>query len=185
MVDTHDKHWGISTGGRDDHSLGTTFQVSLRRDPRKCSHRTYNQRHNYMRYSRTYKSEYMFTYRGLLSGGKDTSGFHNILSTSITPLNVSWVPPERMGGKGGKPKINQTQDVQNSTCPNMNSLAENCDGMSINDQFATFSLDLPLVPSMSGVILEHVHLSRFKKNTTLWSRTRENLNCIKMLESFK
>lgn len=29
MVDTHDEHGGISTGCRDDHSLGTTLQVSL------------------------------------------------------------------------------------------------------------------------------------------------------------
>lgn len=33
MVDTHDKHWGISTGSWDDDSLSTTFQVSLKRDP--------------------------------------------------------------------------------------------------------------------------------------------------------
>lgn len=30
MVDAHDKHGGIGTGCRDDHSLGTTLQVSLR-----------------------------------------------------------------------------------------------------------------------------------------------------------
>lgn len=41
----------------------------------------------------------------------------------------------------------------------INSLAENCDGMSINDQLATLSLDLSLKPTMGGVILEHVHLS--------------------------
>lgn len=29
MVDTHDKHGSISTGGRDDDSLGTALQVSL------------------------------------------------------------------------------------------------------------------------------------------------------------
>lgn len=31
VVDTHDKHWSISTGGRNDDSLGTTFQMSLMR----------------------------------------------------------------------------------------------------------------------------------------------------------
>lgn len=30
MVDAHDEHGGIGTGCRDDHSLGTTLQVSLR-----------------------------------------------------------------------------------------------------------------------------------------------------------
>lgn len=29
MVDAHDKHRGICTGGRDDNSLGTTLKVSL------------------------------------------------------------------------------------------------------------------------------------------------------------
>lgn len=41
-----------------------------------------------------------------------------------------------------------------------NSLAENADDMSINDQLATLSLDLPLEPSMGGVILEHIYLSK-------------------------
>lgn len=31
MVDTHDKHGSVSTGGRDDDSLGTALQVSLQR----------------------------------------------------------------------------------------------------------------------------------------------------------
>lgn len=29
VVDTHDEHGGISTGGRDDDFLGTALQVSL------------------------------------------------------------------------------------------------------------------------------------------------------------
>lgn len=29
MVDAHDKHGGICTGGRDDDSLGTALKVSL------------------------------------------------------------------------------------------------------------------------------------------------------------
>lgn len=32
MVDTHHEHGSISRGGRDDHTLGTTLQVSLERE---------------------------------------------------------------------------------------------------------------------------------------------------------
>lgn len=32
MVDTHNKHWGISTRGRDDDPLGTTLQVRLQKN---------------------------------------------------------------------------------------------------------------------------------------------------------
>lgn len=34
------------------------------------------------------------TYGGLLDGGEHTSGLNHILGTSLTPFNVSGVPPE-------------------------------------------------------------------------------------------
>lgn len=40
----------------------------------------------------------------------------------------------------------------------MNSLVENGDGMSIDDQLATLSLHLALEAAVGGVILEHVDL---------------------------
>ena len=35
----------------------------------------------------------MSTYGSLLNGGEHASGLHNILGTSITPFDVSGVPP--------------------------------------------------------------------------------------------
>lgn len=39
------------------------------------------------------------TYGGLLDGGEHTSGLNHILGTSLTPFNVSRVPPENRESK--------------------------------------------------------------------------------------
>ena len=62
-----------------------------------------------------------------LHGGKDTSGFHNILSTSIIPFDVGGI-----------------------------SLLEDGDGLSIDDKLLVFSLDCVFELAMSRIILEHV-----------------------------
>lgn len=85
MVDTHDKHRGICTGGRDDDSLGTTLNVSLAGESKgsdgKCTV--------------VFMTDVMTTttYRSLLNGGENTSRLHNICSTCIAPFNVGWIPP--------------------------------------------------------------------------------------------
>ena len=63
----------------------------------------------------------------LLHGGKDTSGFHNILSTSIIPFDVGGI-----------------------------SLLEDGDGLSIDDKLPILSLDCAFEFAMSKIILEHV-----------------------------
>lgn len=45
----------------------------------------------------------------------------------------------------------------------MDSLVENGDGMSIDDQLATLGLHLTLEAAVGGVILEHVDLKGWKK----------------------
>ena len=42
------------------------------------------------------------TYWGLLNGGEDTSGFHNVVCTSLAPFDVGGVPPERRGEREGE-----------------------------------------------------------------------------------
>lgn len=92
MVDAHDKHGGISTGCRDDHPLGTTLQVSLRVSLKiALTHRRIAPRNSF--------SAEQNTYGGLLNGGKHTSGLNHILGTSLTPFNVSGVPPENKTGQ--------------------------------------------------------------------------------------
>lgn len=93
VVDTHDKHGSVSAGCRDDDSLGTTLQVSLRDGVEIIqflfctSHMAYNL---ILHSNLTWFS----TYGGLLNCCKHTSGLHHILCTSLTPFNIGGVPPE-------------------------------------------------------------------------------------------
>lgn len=43
------------------------------------------------------------TYGGLLDGGEHTSGLNHILGTSLTPFNVSGVPPGNKTGQSAWP----------------------------------------------------------------------------------
>ena len=63
----------------------------------------------------------------LLHGGEDTSGLHNILSTSITPLDVGRI-----------------------------SLLEDGDGLAIADKLPVLSLDCAFELALSGIMLEHI-----------------------------
>ena len=83
--------------------------------------------------------------RGLVDGGEDTlcrdvgqisrylyahthSGFDNVLGTDLTPLDVRGV-----------------------------TLAEDVDGLALDDQLAILGLDRALEGAVDGVVLEHVH----------------------------
>lgn len=63
----------------------------------------------------------------LLHGSEDMSGLHHILSSNITPFDVSYI-----------------------------SLLEDGDGLSIDDEFPVLSLDCAMEIAMDGIILEHV-----------------------------
>ena len=63
----------------------------------------------------------------LLHGGEDTSVLHNILSTSITPLDVGGI-----------------------------SLLEDGDGLAIADKLPVLSLDCAFELALSGIMLEHI-----------------------------
>lgn len=64
---------------------------------------------------------------GLLHGREDTSGLHNIRSTSITPFDVGGI-----------------------------SLLEDGDGLSIDDKLPVLRLDCAVELAVGGIILEHV-----------------------------
>uniref|UniRef100_A0A5F9DLP7 Uncharacterized protein n=1 Tax=Oryctolagus cuniculus TaxID=9986 RepID=A0A5F9DLP7_RABIT len=64
---------------------------------------------------------------GLLHGGEDASGFHHVLGTSITPLDVGGI-----------------------------SLLEDGDGLPVDDQLPVLSLDRAVELAAGGIILEHV-----------------------------
>ena len=64
---------------------------------------------------------------GLLHGGEDTSRLHDILSTGLTPFDVSGV-----------------------------SLLEDGDGLPVDDKLPILGLDCAVEFAVSGVILEHV-----------------------------
>merc|ERR1719186_1132133 len=66
--------------------------------------------------------------RGFLQGGEDTSRLHHILCSCRSPVDGSRV-----------------------------SLVEDSDGLPVNDQLVPVDLDLTLVLSMCGVVLEHVN----------------------------
>lgn len=51
----------------------------------------------------------------------------------------------------------------------MNSLVENSDFMSIDDQLVTLNLDLTLEATVGGVVLEHVDLERKCKENTIFN----------------
>lgn len=105
MVDTHDKHGSISAGCRDDDSLGTTLQVSLK----GCVEIQLNlcpfvaNCRSHITGRKVIRQCYMLknTYRGLLNGGEYTSGLNHILGTSITPFDVGGVPPAKRGREEG------------------------------------------------------------------------------------
>ena len=65
----------------------------------------------------------------LLHGGEDTSGLHNILSTSITPFDAGGI-----------------------------SLLEDGDGLSIDDKLPILSLHCAFDLAMSRIILEHADM---------------------------
>jgi hypothetical protein len=63
----------------------------------------------------------------LLHGGEDASRLHNILSTSITPFDVSGI-----------------------------SLLEDGDGLPVDDKIPILSLDCSVEFAIGGVLLEHI-----------------------------
>jgi hypothetical protein len=64
---------------------------------------------------------------GLLHGGEDTSRLHDILSTGLTPFDISGIL-----------------------------LLEDGDGLPIDDKLPILSLDCAVELAMSRVILEHI-----------------------------
>jgi hypothetical protein len=103
MVHTHHKHGGISRRGRDYDPFGSTLQVSLCRR---------NGLHTQAVFLATISPPHILgctksqgqiapifslpaPYPSLLHGSEDSSGFHDVLSTSITPFDVGGISPMR------------------------------------------------------------------------------------------
>lgn len=99
------------------------------------------------------------TYRSFLNGSEDTSRLHNICGTCITPFNVGWVPPAWKDHTDGEIMSTECTALNVAQClSGQHLLAEDGDGVTVNDQLAAFCLNLTLVLAMGGVILEHVNL---------------------------
>ena len=114
FVDAHDEHWSISGWCRNDDFLGATLKIRQMTLP-----------------FHTQKNQDLETYlemsRGLLGGGEDTSGLHNVVGTSRSPRNSSRIP-----------------------------LTEDSNLLAIDLQLVAFNAHFTLITSVGGVILEHV-----------------------------
>uniref|UniRef100_A0A4X1UWF2 Uncharacterized protein n=1 Tax=Sus scrofa TaxID=9823 RepID=A0A4X1UWF2_PIG len=103
MVHAHHKHGGIGRRGRDDDPLGPTLQVSLQQRSSQTPGLP-------LSWSKSASPSLPATptprlgpllfrfpaaHPGLLHGREDTSGLHNIRSTSIAPFDVGGISPRR------------------------------------------------------------------------------------------